>query len=304
MSSSLQIIQLLQLADENPTLDDLVPYLKDPQPEVRRTALTVLSEAPPSWQEASPLIAQSLNDPDPSVSSTAAGLLKELSEVLVSSPAFNQELLIASKNIDPSIRTRAIEALWRNHLVSSIILEEFLNDSDIQVRKEAVLGLVSVDALEALEKASKDTEPNIRLCVAQGLASVGNPNCIYTLIKLAKDEDFLVRAAAFKAMSVVGCPESALEIAKVAIFDPAWQVRAGVAVALSNGEEHSAISLLITMTGDPNLDVRKETVRSLTKWAGLNKDATEALYAALNDTDADVRAYARLSLGTLIDNKN
>ncbi len=304
MSSSLQILQLLQLADENPTLDELIPYLKDPNPEVRRIALTVLSESPPSWQEASPLIAQSLNDPDLSVGSTAAELIKELSEVLIPSPAFNKELLIASQNTNPNIKTRAIEALWRNHLISNVSLDEFLNDPNSQVRKEAVLGLISIDALESLKKASKDPEPNIRLCVAQGLASMGNPKAINTLIELAKDSNLLVRAAAFKAMSKVGCPSPALDIVKTAIHDPAWQVRAGIAVALSNSEEPSSISLLTTLINDLNLDVRKEAVYSLSKWVGTNKDATNALYKALNDSDADVRAYARIGLEAVIENKH
>ncbi|HEX2317046.1 MAG TPA: HEAT repeat domain-containing protein, partial [Thermomonospora sp.] len=46
---------------------------------------------------------------------------------------------------------------------------------------------------------------------------------------------------------------------------------------------------------DPNLDVRKAAVRSLGRWPA-RPDVRAALAAALDDADADVRAWARLGL--------
>ena len=58
-----------------------------------------------------------------------------------------------------------------------------------------------------------------------------------------------------------------------------------------------AVPLLSRALTDPHLDVRKAAVLSLTRWAAGSPDAREALTGALQDSDADVRAYARHALG-------
>jgi len=52
---------------------------------------------------------------------------------------------------------------------------------------------------------------------------------------------------------------------------------------------------VVELLGDPNLDVRKAAVRALARWAE-DPAVTLALKRALDDTDADVRAYARRAL--------
>ena len=47
---------------------------------------------------------------------------------------------------------------------------------------------------------------------------------------------------------------------------------------------------------DPHLDVRKAAVLALTRWAASDAAARDALTGALEDGDADVRAYARHAL--------
>ena len=47
---------------------------------------------------------------------------------------------------------------------------------------------------------------------------------------------------------------------------------------------------------DQHLDVRKAAVLSLTRWAASEPAARDALGVALEDSDADVRAYARQAL--------
>ena len=56
-----------------------------------------------------------------------------------------------------------------------------------------------------------------------------------------------------------------------------------------------AIPGLTDALTDAHLDVRKAAVLSLTRWAG-ETAARDALGFALNDSDADVRAYARRAL--------
>jgi HEAT repeat protein len=57
-----------------------------------------------------------------------------------------------------------------------------------------------------------------------------------------------------------------------------------------------AVPSLAQALADPHLDVRKAAVLSLMRWASWEPAAQEALGLALEDGDADVRAYARHAL--------
>ena len=82
---------------------------------------------------------------------------------------------------------------------------------------------------------------------------------------------------------------------KQALKAPAWQIRQGAVRALSGAEAEWALPGLTDALTDTHLDVRKAAVLSLTRWAG-EAGARDALSVALNDSDADVRAYARRAL--------
>lgn len=62
-----------------------------------------------------------------------------------------------------------------------------------------------------------------------------------------------------------------------------------------SGADEAGVELLIRALLDRHLDVRKAAVLGLTRWA-FETAACEALQGALDDTDADVRAYARQAL--------
>ena len=79
----------------------------------------------------------------------------------------------------------------------------------------------------------------------------------------------------------------------------AWQIRQGAARALAGAPSPSAaVPPLSRALADPHLDVRKAAVLSLTRWAASETTARDALTGALEDGDADVRAYARQALAT------
>jgi HEAT repeat protein len=294
--SSARILALLELADEGPEVAELGGYLADPDAEVRRTALTVLSEVAEDWGEASAPIAAALGDPDDAVRGCAALLLAELSEVLVPGDEFAAHLRAASRHTDAVVRAAAIGALWRHRLASVGELTGPLADPDETVRAEAILGLVSLDALDALGGAAADPSPRVRIAVARGVAAVGDPRGLTVLVGLAEDLDLFVRAAALTAMAGTGCTDQAAGIAVRALADPAWQVRQGAATALSAAGPGVAVGPLIGAVTDENLDVRKAAVRALAPWLTGRPAVRAALEAAQTDADADVRAFARMGL--------
>jgi HEAT repeat protein len=294
--TSNRILALLELADECPTEDELAEFLTDADPDVRRNALSVLSESTEDWSSASPIFARALSDDHESVREHAAVLLRELREVLVTGPQFAEALRGTLGQGEADVRAAAVSALWRHRLCTVPDLRTWLSDADPDVRCEVVLGLVSLDALDVLDEAVADSSAAVRLATARGIAAVGDPRGTATLVILAGDSDTLVRAAAFTGISQTGCTEEAARIAEVALADPSWHVRQGAANALSAADPGDAASALIHATHDDNLDVRKAAVKALGAWLPAQPDLRPALEAAQIDPDADVRAYARMSL--------
>ena len=293
---SARLLALLELAEECPEFDELASYFADPDPEVRRTALSVLSETTEEWERATPIIAAGLADPDATVRAAATGLLTELVEVLVPGPQFDTTLHECTGAPDPEVRAAAVEALWRHRRIDAARLSGLLPDPDPGVRRAVIGGLTSVDALPELDTAATDADPLVRIAVAKGLAAVGDPRGARTLTALARDPEPLVRAAALSGFAATGCDPAAAELAATALADPAWQVRQGAAIALATAAPDFAARHLVPAVADENLDVRKAAVRGLAERIATHREVTDALRTALEDPDADVRAFARIGI--------
>ncbi|MCL6671997.1 fumarate reductase/succinate dehydrogenase flavoprotein subunit [Streptomyces panaciradicis] len=288
--SSPRLLALLTLAEEEPELVALKPYLADPDPGVRRTAVSVLTETvPPGTGQA---LAEALADPDAQVRSAAAASLRELVETLPSEPSLRHALTRALTEADPVVRAAVLDVLRALRLGDAGLFAEYLADSDVAVRIEAVRALVSVDAAEPLARAAHDPSREVRVTVAKALAGVGISTVAQgALDALTEDTDPLVRAAAFGALASVGCPAPLAARAVAALSDRSWQVRAGAATALSAAAPAGAIPALAKALADSNADVRKAAVLSLTRHLPV-PEARAALATATTDSDADVRAYA------------
>jgi HEAT repeat protein len=114
---------------------------------------------------------------------------------------------------------------------------------------------------------------------------------------LVEDLDPLVRAAALAAMGSVAWEDGDASAVEGALGASAWQIRQGAARALAGAPSSAAaVPPLSRALTDPHLDVRKAAVLSLTRWAASETTARDALTGALDDGDADVRAYARQAL--------
>jgi HEAT repeat protein len=299
---SARILALLELAEEVPEPEELAEFLTDAEPEVRRTALTVLSEATEDWSRGSVPLATALLDESPEVRTTAADLLAELRELLVPGPEFGAALRAAAESRDAGARAAAVANLWRHRLLTEADARGYLGDNDESVRSEAVHALVSLGADEALDEAAGDASALVRATVARGLGTLGDPRGAATLTALVDDPEPEVTVAAFTALAATGCPPSAAGRAASRLPGPAgaghpnWRVREAAATALSAADAQVAAAGLLSATGDTNLDVRKAAVRSLAQLAPAHPDVPAALRRAGADPDADVRAYARQAL--------
>ncbi|MFD6168094.1 fumarate reductase/succinate dehydrogenase flavoprotein subunit [Streptomyces coeruleorubidus] len=307
--SSARLLELVALADEEPELAALQPYLSDPVPAVRREAVAVLTETlPPGTGSA---LAAALCDTAAEVRATAAASLRELVETLPPEPELRDGLAAALAEPDPVVRTAALDVLRALRLGDVDLFADALADSDTAVRIEAVRALVSVDAVGELARAAvTDPSREVRVTIAKGLATVGAERLAddlppstdpaadliaAALTALLDDPDALVRAAAYGALGTTGCPATLTERAVAALSEQAWQVRAGAATALSVVDPEVAVPALAKALADANADVRKAAVLALTRHRA-TEEARAALATATSDSDADVRAYAARAL--------
>ncbi|GHB55700.1 fumarate reductase/succinate dehydrogenase flavoprotein-like FrdA [Streptomyces viridiviolaceus] len=294
-TASPRLLELLALAESEPELSALRSYLTDPEPAVRRTAVTVLTETVPAGT--GPALATALSDSDGEVRGAAAASLRELVETLTPEPALGEPLDQALSQSDPVVRATALDLLRILRLGNADTFTTALADPDTAVRIEAVRGLVSLDAPESLSPAAADPSREVRVTVAKALGTLkADPSADGSLRRLTEDSDALVRGAAFTALAETGCPAPLAARAVSALADPSWQVRAGAATALSAAAPETAVPALAKALADPNADVRKAAVLALTRHTGTTQDARSALATATSDTDADVRAYAARAL--------
>ncbi len=283
-----RIAEVLTL--ESPTVAELLPFLTDPDAGVRRTAVATLIEHLPDGYEAA--LHDALRDDDREVRLVAADAVRELVEVLLDPEPIAGQL----SSVDPAVRAVAVYLLSARRVGDPAEYRRALADTDHRVRIEAVRALVSVDDAAGVATATRDDNREVRIAAANGLATLrAGADAVRELVG---DSDPLVRAAALSALGAVGCSDDDLAGVQRALAEPAWQVREGAARALAGAAPTAAVPTLSRALADQHLDVRKAVVLSLTRWAASEPAAREALGLALEDGDADVRAYARRALAT------
>ncbi|OHU77142.1 fumarate reductase/succinate dehydrogenase flavoprotein subunit [Mycobacteroides chelonae] len=276
------------LSLEAPTVEELLQYLVDDDPGVRRTAIASLTEHIPAGYEGALLNA--LGDSDASVRRTAADGVRELVEVL-EDPAAIGDHVSAS---DPLVRSTALYVASARKVGDPAAYVASVRDSDHRVRIEAVRALVSVDDAVSIATAAEDENREVRIAVANGLAKLAAGSA--TVRMLVRDRDPLVRAAALTAVGALGVDDQIFDAVREALKAPAWQIRQGAVRALAGADPGQAVPPLARALDDPHLDVRKSAVLSLSQWASTEPTVRDALTGALQDGDADVRAYARQAL--------
>jgi HEAT repeat protein len=200
------------------------------------------------------------------------------------------------------VRALIIDVLRALRAGDRALFATALADEDARVRAAAVHALVSLDAHEALAAALNDPDRDVRIAVAKGFGTIGDPASAESLAHLARDPDALVRAAALEAAASIATGPPLATTALEAVGDAAWQVRRGSATALGalapgSPQDPAATEALIELLQDGHADVRKAAAVGLRSRAG-QPDVDQALAKAADDSDADVRASVRLAVGS------
>ncbi|OZC29237.1 fumarate reductase/succinate dehydrogenase flavoprotein subunit [Gordonia polyisoprenivorans] len=302
-TASPRIVQLLALSPAHAA--DLDTYLDDDDATVRRTAISVLGETTPEAFDTALVVA--LADGSTDVRAAAAHGLRELVEILEPTPELLGALRDHVGSADPVVRSTVVDLLRALRSGDRDLFTHALSDADHRVRIEAIGALVSLDAAAPIAEAVVDDNREVRIAVAEGLATIGaggngvggnrvggNGVGGGAIRVLASDRDPLVRAAALAAMAHLGDAEIDGPQLVAALRDSAWQVRVGAARGLAVARTESTVAALSGALDDVHHDVRRAAALTLSLWAD-DPDVQAILERAAEDSDADVRAAVRRS---------
>ena len=227
-----------------PTPEEALPHLravlKDPNPELRRTAAQSLGKI--ARKEAVSALVDALCDPDAGVRRHAAwalGMIGEDSVGLDRSPL--SSLLF---DPDPGVREAAAMALGLT--------------GDTQTGIELLL-----------ERVSKpDTPSDSKRWAVAALGGMEAHMAVPFLTKLLADRDAQIRRWAVGALGEIAAPETVAPLSKVLTKDPDPGVRIEAAFRLGKFGGEAARPALTSALKDANADVRRLANAALEELAG------------------------------------
>ncbi len=226
-------------------------------------------------------------------------------------------LTTALRDDDSKVRKGAVEALEKIGNAKAVKALVFaLRDEDSEVRSNAVEALGNIGnykAVKALVFALRDSRSLVRSNTAEALGKIGDAQAVKPLIAALRDADKLVRSHAAEALGKIGDAQAVKPLI-AALYDPhndpdntnkqesilesiiKIDPRNSAAVALGMIGSSQAEEVLIAAFHNSGINI--EYVIEALRKIGHNR-AVEALIAALDDPDEDIRCYAASGLSEI-----
>ncbi|WP_344285085.1 fumarate reductase/succinate dehydrogenase flavoprotein subunit, partial [Actinomadura napierensis] len=192
-----RLLELQRLAETEPDVGAVAAYLSDPDPKVRRAAVATLTEVVPDGVAGA--LASALADGHGSVRHAAATALRELVEVLPATSEVRDALTGALGVPDAQVRAAVLDVLRALRLGTAELFAGALADPDQRVRLQAVRGLVAHDAADGVARAAGDASREVRIAIAHGLGTIGDPASAGVLGGQVGGGDDLLRGAELAA---------------------------------------------------------------------------------------------------------
>jgi HEAT repeat protein len=286
----------------------LIPMLKDADPEIRAETARTIGSMKESAKDAIPYLIPMLQDPNRQVRLLVIYTLREMGEL--AKDAIPQLKALAN-NADDDIRTGAAFALTTiDRETRKAVLADYLakmQDIDPSVRQSATyqmnssMGRFAKDAVPQIVLLLKDQRPNVRASAISVLTSLGESrkDFIPQFVLMLKDSDHTVRIQAVYALG--GTTKFSQEVVYQIIpllKDPNREVRIAASRSLASLGEN-IIPLLVQLLQDQEPLTRSGSACALGLMGESAKPAIPELIPLLKDTNETTRLIAKTVLQQL-----
>jgi HEAT repeat protein len=291
------LLRVVNVAGRKEAIPSILPFLDHDNAMIRRLAIETLGEIPDP-ASIDYLLAK-LDDPDvasqqaavnsisaleaafPEIQNDVLAKIRKLLQshsvpiklnslsvfVNIQGEGYHDELLLASKDSDPTIRQKAVS------LMGKFGEERFADQLVLSLADEATA--VRLAAINAI----------VRLRPETGLEP---------LISSLDDNDIWIRTAAAQALGEYRHPDSIEPLMRHLTHDPA-PVRIAVIEALGKSENADVKDVLFHCLEEPDPEIQRAAMLALARIPG--RDVFERLLAALGGSDWRIRAAAAAALG-------
>ncbi len=222
--------------------------------------------------------------------------------VNIQGEGYHDELLLASKDSDPTIRQKAVSLMGKfseERFADQLVLS--LADESTAVRLAAINAIVRLrpeKGLEPLISSLEDTDVWIRTAAAQALGEYRHPAAIDPLVRHIDNDVPPVRIAAIEALGKSG-HERVKEVLFRCVYESDLEIRRAAILALGRIPGHEVFDYLMYAMTDADWRVRAAAATAIALRG--DKAALPSLHAALEDTDTYVQQSAVLALDKIPD---
>jgi HEAT repeat protein len=222
--------------------------------------------------------------------------------VNIQGEGYHDELLLASKESDPTIRQKAVSLMGKfseERFADQLVLS--LADESTAVRLAAINAIVRLrpeKGLEPLISSLEDSDVWIRTAAAQALGEYRHPAAIDPLIRHLETDVPPVRIAAIEALGKSG-DERVKEVLFRCVYEFDLEIRRAAILALGRIPGDEVFDYLMYAMTDADWRVRAAAATAI----ALRGDTTAlpSLHAALKDEDTYVQQSAVLALDKIPD---
>lgn len=280
-------------------LDELLPQLESPVPEVQSKALAELKKLDPS---AAPLLLARMEQVRLTFAYSLANVIGELKNADVIPPVLEklkepiesgrrlayQNILYLLGNSGIKLRDGELKTLM-----------DMTRDEHPEVRESAML-LLPLDRgpefVKLLEKALDDPVARIRAIAAYRLAVLQNSAALPVLKTSLEDSDLSTRAIAVQGLGFVDQATALPILKKVALHDPTFNVRCEAIRTMGRFKDAETTATIVELSRRNAAESAEQLSAVFALQLQDTANAATALGAFLKAEDAELRKQARSAL--------